>query len=134
MEVRLLTENEFNNAQKLYCQSFNKENNSITIPLLGDLLGLFKDTELIGIAQIDYINNILENKKQAIINSFCIKNEYRHQGYGNFLLNECINYLKNKDIDKINVTSNKNRVYAHMLYKKNNFEIIDTVVLNKNLK
>ena len=72
--------------------------------------------------------------KKAIINSFCIKKEHRHKGYGNYFLNECIKYLKDKDIDHLNITSNKNRIYAHMLYKKNNFEIIDTIILKKNLK
>jgi len=134
MKVKLLTKKDYTLAQKLYCESFNKDPKDITIPLLGDLIGLYLNNELIGTLQIDYINNILENQKQAIINSFCIKKEYRNKGYGNYLLNEVIKYLQEKNIDKINVTSNKNRVYAHMLYKKNNFEIIDTILLNKNLK
>ena len=134
MEVKLLSKKDYNLAQELYCESFNKEKKEITIPILGDLLGLFLNNELIGICQIDYINNLLENQKQAHINSFCIKKDYRNKGYGNYLLNEIIKYLQEKNIDKINITSNKNRVYAHMLYKKNNFEIIDTILLNKNLK
>lgn len=134
MKVKLLSKKDYNLAQELYCESFNKEKKEITIPILGDLLGLFLNNELIGICQIDYINNLLENQKQAIINNFCIKKEYRNKGYGNYLLNEIIKYLQEKNIDKINITSNKNRVYAHMLYKKNNFKIIDTILLNKNLK
>lgn len=133
MEVKILTKNEYNKAQQLYCESFNKKKQNITLPLIGEIIGLYKNNKLIGIAQIDYINNLLENKKQAIINSFCIKKEHRHKGYGNYLLNECINYLKSKNIDYLTVTSNKNRVYAHMLYKKNNFEIIDTIILKKDL-
>ena len=133
MEFKLISSNDYKSAMEIYCKSFGKLVKDITIPLLGDLFGLYKDNELIGITQIDYINNIFENKKEAIINSFCIKEEYRNKGYGDYFLNECINYLKSKDIDKISITSNKNRVYAHMLYKKNNFEIIDTVVLKKDL-
>ena len=91
--------------------------------------------EEIKLLQIDanYLNNIMENKQQAIINNFCIKKEFQHKGYGNYLLNECFKYLKNKGINKINLTSNKNRIYAHMLYKKNDFEIIDTCLLSKDI-
>lgn len=133
MEVKILTKEDYNIALELYCQSFNKEKKELTIPLLGELIGLYLNKELIGIAQIDYLNNLFENRSQAIINSFCIKQEYRNQGYGNYLLNSCINYLKKKNINQINITSNKNRVYAHMLYKNNNFEPIDTILLKKDL-
>ena len=133
MEVKLITKEEYKIAANLYYESFNKNKKDITIPLLGDLIGLYINNELIGITQIDYLNNLFENRKQAIINSFCIKKEYRNQGYGHYLLNECINYLKTKHIDQINITSNKNRVYAHMLYKNNNFETIDTIMLKKDL-
>lgn len=133
MEVKILTKENYQEAMELYCKCFNKEYKEITVPLLGDLFGLYIDNELIGIAQIDYINNLFENKKQAIINSFCIKEEYRHKGYGHTLLNKCIDFLLEKNINNINLKSNKNRIYAHMLYKKNNFEVIDTILLNKEL-
>lgn len=133
MNLKLLTKEDYIIAQKLYCESFNKKETNISIPLLGEIIGLYLKNELIGIAQIDYLNNLFENKKQAIINSFCIKKEYRNKGYGNYLLNGCINYLKEKDIKEITITSNKNRIYAHKLYKKNNFQIIDTIFLKKDL-
>ena len=133
MEIKILPKKDYNIAKELYCDSFNRTPQDLTLSLLGDILGLYLDNVLIGIAQIDYINNLFENKKIAIINSFCIKKEHRNKGYGNYFLNECIKYLKNKNIDKINITSNKNRVYAHMLYKKNNFKIIDTILLTKDI-
>ena len=131
--IKEIPKEEYNIAINIYNECFNKNTTNIATPLLGNLLGLYLDNTLIGIAQIDYFNNIMDNQKQAIINNFCIKKEYQHQGYGNYLLNECIKYLKNKGINKINMTSNKNRIYAHMLYQKNNFEIIDTILLNKNI-
>ena len=133
MNVREIQKEEYNIAINIYNECFNKNTISINTPLLGNLLGLYLDNILIGIVQIDYINNIMEDQKQAIINNFCIKKEFQHKGYGNYLLNECFKYLKNKGINKINLTSNKNRIYAHMLYRKNDFEIIDTCLLNKNI-
>lgn len=133
MIVKKIQNTELNLVLDIYNECFNKNSKSIEIPLLGDLFGLYMDNKLIGIIQIDYINNIMENERIAIINNFCIKKEFRNKGYGNFLLNDCIKYLKHKNINKINLTSNKNRVYAHMLYKNNNFNIIDTLLLNKEI-
>ena len=133
MNIKEIPAEEYNLAINIYNECFNKKTTNINTPLLGNLLGLYLDNTLIGIIQIEYFNNIMNNQKQAIINNFCIKKEHQHKGYGNYLLNECFKFLKNKGINKINLTSNKNRVYAHMLYKKNNFEIIDTYLLNKNI-
>lgn len=134
MEVKILTKENYNEAMKIYALCFEKAEKNIELPLLGDLLGFYIDDVLIGITQIDYINNLFENKKIAYINSFCIKKEYQNKGYGDLFFKQCINYLKQNDVDKINLTSNKTRKYAHLLYKKNGFEIIDTILLNKDLK
>ena len=40
-------------------------------------------------------------------------------------------YIKENGGNRILLTSNKNRVYAHMLYKKFGFMEVDTVLLNK---
>ena len=133
MIIKELPQNDFEEAKKLYCESFHKPYQKTTIKLLGKIIGLYLNDTLIGIAQIDYINNVFENKRIAHINSFCIKEEYRHQGYGNKLLKACTEIIEKENGNMINMTSNKNRVYAHMLYKKNNFEPIDTILLKKDL-
>ena len=133
MIIKKIPIKDYDIAISIYNECFNKKQKSIDIPLLGDLIGLYLNNTLIGLVQIDYINNIMENTKQAIINNFCIKKEYQNKGYGNYLLNECIKYLKEKNIKKINLTSNKNRIYAHKIYNKNNFEIINTIYLNKDI-
>ena len=134
MIIKELEQSDLEEAKKLYCESFHKEYQETTISLLGTIIGMYVENELIGIAQIDYINNIFENKRIGYINSFCIKNKYRHQGYGDTLLKECIKIIENNNGNMINMTSNKNRVYAHMLYQKNNFEIVDTLLLKKDIK
>ena len=133
MIVREIAFQELEEAKQLYCDSFHKEPTPITIPFTGKIIGLYLESELIGIAQIDFLNNIFENKVIAHINSFCIKEEERHKGYGDFLLKECIKIAENNHADSIHMTSNKNRVYAHMLYQKNHFTPIDTILLKKDL-
>ena len=72
------------------------------------------------------------SKLENSINSYAY--EVNITKYGNYLLNECARYLEEKNVNEIIVRSNRNRIYAHKLYKKNNFEEIDTVLLFKNLK
>lgn len=133
MIIKEITKQDYDTALKIYNECFNRNINAIKLPILGNLIGLYKDDNLIGIIQIDYLNNIMENKQQAIINNFCIKKEYQNKGYGTYFLNEIITYLKEKNINHITLTSNKNRVFAHKIYKKNDFSIIDTIILNKDL-
>lgn len=131
--VREITEQDWEVAKKLYCDSFHKNYVATTLPLLGTVLGLYLEEELIGLVQIDWIHDVFDNRKIAYINNFCIQENVRHQGYGDKLLKECISFLENMGVDSIQLTSNKNRVYAHQLYQKNHFEVVDTVFLKKDL-
>ena len=98
-----------------------------------NLIGLYLNNELVGLAQLDYLENNFENTKIAYINNFCIKENYRHQGLGDNLLKECLNIAKTNGATQIQLTSNKKRVYAHMLYNKNGFKTIDTILLKKEI-
>lgn len=133
MIIKELPKEDFELAKQLYCECFQKNYQKTTLDLMGVILGMYEQDTLIGIAQIDYINNVFENKKIGYINSFCIKPDYQHQGYGDFFLKECIHIIKNNGGNMINMTSNKNRVYAHKLYEKNDFEVVDTILFKKEL-
>ena len=50
-----------------------------------------------------------------------------------YIYSSLLSVLENNKATKINLTSNKNRKYAHKLYLKNNFNIIDTTFFNKNI-
>lgn len=133
MIIKKLPDTDLEAAKKIYCESFNKEYQETTIEPSGIILGAYLDNLLIGIVQIDFLNNLFENKKIAYINSLCIKKEYRHQGYGDQLLKTCIKISQENEANIINLTSNKKRIYAHMLYQKNDFESIDKFFFTKNL-
>ena len=132
-KVRCLKTSELEMAYELYCKCFNREKKKISLPLLGMVVGGFEDNELIGIAQLDSFNNIFEDKKIFHIISVCIKEEYRNKGYGKRLLEECIAIVKSNGGSLINLTANKNRVYAHMMYNSLGFVHADTVFLKKEL-
>ena len=135
-ETMIITEipkEDYDTAMKLYCLCFEKEYQKINLNLLGNLIGLYIDNKLIGLAQIDYINNILENKRIAHINSFCIHPDHRNKHLGDTLLKECIKICKQNNCDYINLTSNKNRTIANKIYQNNSFQIIDTRLLKKDI-
>lgn len=133
MEILPITEEHWQEAKEIYCECFNKPNIPTTIPLSGTLIGLFQEFELIGLVQIDYINDIFTNTKIAYLNNFCMKKKYQNQGYGEYLLKTCIEKLKKENINTIQLTCNKNRSHAHKLYQKYEFTPIDTVFLKKNI-
>lgn len=133
IEVKELDKQDLGKAMEVYCECFNKERKSTTLPLLGTVIGAYLNEELIGVAQIDYINNIFEDTRIGYINNVCIKSKYRNMGYGTILLNKCIDVIKENGGNIVNLTSNKSRVYAHMLYKKLGLEIVDTILLKKNI-
>lgn len=132
MLIKELLPEEIEQAKEIYCKSFQKKYIPSTLNLTGTILGCYLENQLIGIAQIDYINNIFENKKIAWINSFCIHPNYQNQGYGDIFLKKCIKYLQEKEVDFINMTSNPTRTYAHKLYTKNSFETVNTILFKKN--
>lgn len=133
MIIKEIDTDDYHNAINLYCLCFNKEYKEIKLPLLGNLVGLYLEEKLIGLAQIDYINNVLESKKIAYINSLCIHPNYRNKRLGDKLLKECIKISKEKKCDYINLTSNPNRLIANKMYKSNDFIPLETKILKKDL-
>ena len=133
MNIQEIKEQDLEKAFQIYQNCFQVKRKEHTRKITTPLLGLYQNENLIGICQIDFINNIFENERIAYINSFGISPKEQHQGYGDYFLKEIIKYCKNNKATKINLTSNKNRKYAHKLYLKNNFNIIDTTFFNKNI-
>lgn len=132
MNIHKINNTDMDKAYQIYGECFNMVVNH-TLENNANLMGLYDKDNLIGIVQIDFINNIFDNKRIAYINSFCIAKDMQGKGYGDIFLKELIKYCKDNEADKINLTSNKSRVIAHKLYKKNNFEVIDTVFFKKEL-
>lgn len=134
MKLQPLKRKDRKKAFQIYENSFNAKKKKHTLKNNAILLGYYRNKTLIGIVQINIINNIFENEKIAYINSFCIDPKEQNKGYGNLFLKDVISYCQKKKINKINLTSNQNRVFAHKLYQKNDFEVIDTIFLKKDLK
>ena len=69
---------------------------------------------------------------KSSVNDDELKNKFCERCY--YLITNFTNdesFLDRKAL--LNLTSNSKRKYAHQLYQKNNFTIIDTVFLNKDI-
>jgi Acetyltransferases len=60
--------------------------------------------------------------KVATIEELIVTSKWRSNGIGKLLLNNAINYAKNKNCDVIELTSSFPRERAHRFYIKNGFE------------
>lgn len=89
--------------------------------------------EIVGVLEIDFVFNVIQNIKFAIINNVCVKEKYRKIGIGELLIKNAEEICKNEKCSYINLTSNKSRTSAHALYQKENYKIIDTCLLKKDL-
>ena len=125
--------NDWERAISIYQKCFGKK----SCQPCGDLhslFGCYQKQELIGIAQIDFIENYFEGTKIAILNSLGIDPEFQNQGYGDYFFKECLRYCQKEGATKIQLTSKRKRVYAHQLYQKNGFVEADTVLLEKEIE
>ena len=133
MNVRKIEEKYLEKACQIYERCFQVKIKRHHLERKTTLLGLFLEEELIGIAQIDFIYNLFEDTIIAYINSLGVDPDYQNRGYGDFFLKQIIFYSKKYGANKIQLTSNKNRVCAHHLYLKNDFCIVDTIFFKKEI-
>lgn len=132
IDVMVLKVADWKRAKGIFSSSFGKEI-GLNSNFSDNILGLYLDEVLIGVVQVDFIRDIFLGDITMFINSFCVDEDYRNLGYGDFFLKRCILYGKEKGATKIKLTSNKSRVAAQRLYKRNGFEIVDTVLFKREI-
>jgi len=105
---------------------FNLDNDNIII--IAEV-----EERIIGLLEIDFITNRVQNTKYAMINNVCVDEVFRQFGIGTLLIKSAEDICKQHNCSFINLTSNKSRTEAHALYKKEGYHIIDTCILKKDL-
>ena len=94
--------------------------------------GLYEEDELIGVS-MGYVYNWWQGK-EYYIKEFCISRSKQSKGYGKKFLSEIEEYLRNKDISTIWLTTEKT-VAAYNFYINNGFnEFEESVFLAKGIK
>lgn len=85
----------------------------------GFILSLFDDGRVIGVCAI--FNQAHEGYELARL---AVDERYRNKGYGDWLIKETLDVLKQNEIKKVNLMSNTKLKAAISLYKKNGFKTV----------
>ena len=72
MNIQEIKEQDLEKAFQIYQDCFQVKRKEHNLKITTPLLGLYQNENLIGICQINFINNIFENERIAYINSFGI--------------------------------------------------------------
>lgn len=78
---------------------------------------------------LGFIEYILEENK-LFLSKLYVSEEYRNQGIGKIMLEDCINYAKKNNREIIYLTVNKGNTNSIEIYKHIGFKIIDSVKNN----
>lgn len=90
------------------------------------------ENETVACAEIDIINNEIEDKKFSIINNITIKKQYKKSSIVTLLIEACINLSKENHCCKIlMLTNSKNNLD---IFKKLGFSSCEDSILRKDIK
>ncbi len=119
----------------LYNEAFDKNYTEIKLSPLpySNIFVLEIEDKIIGMVCIDILNDIFKGIYYGYLNNICILKKYQNMGYATYLLNYAEKFAKDNGCAYIMLTSNDNRIFAHKMYLKNNYKIIDTNLFRKNL-
>ena len=88
---------------------------------------LLKDEDIVvGLSLITEKNDPFRNFKKYYIDYLCIRKSYRHQALGRKLFEEILKLAKDNNINRIELTSRKDRTSARKIYLDYGMTIKDT--------
>ena len=70
----------------------------------------------------------LKDNHRIFLSKLYVHKDYRHQGLGRIMLDDCIEYAKENNCESIYLTVNKNNTDSIDIYKHLGFKTIDSVV------
>ena len=131
MVVKNLGINDVENAKRIYKESFKKDSVRFNNHFL-NIFGVYKNG-LLGLCQIDYIDNCFEHERIAFINSVCVDSKYRNMGVATYLLTEIEKIVRENGCNSIMLTSSSKRKIANHLYERLGFVVYNTNVFKKKI-
>ncbi len=118
---------------ELFNICFNKDFEDVTMNPTGKIFVYELDNKIVGMLTLDILNDIFKSINYGYINNVCVNPMYGGKGIGDALMKYTEQFARNNNCKYIMLTSNKKRVFAHKLYLKNNYEIVDTCVFKRFL-
>lgn len=96
------------------------------------LLAIVNDT-IVGMVTIDYLYDNFLNEKTGYITNVCVDPSFQNKRIGYAIMAECEKICQKERCMRMQLTSNRKRIFAHKLYSKLGFYIYDTEVFKKNI-
>ena len=127
MEFKYYT-NEINEVSSLIKEAFDIEldNNSFFL-LDNQRILLLKDNDkVVGMVLITLKSDPFKNKRTYYLDYLCVRNEYQHRALGRKIFERVIELAKEKNINRIELTSRKERISARKIYLDYGMKIRDT--------
>lgn len=132
-EVREFMSSDLESLNELLETTFNvKKTNKKSCNDNLELIAFF-DNKVIGYLVFSKLYDSVKDTYYGQINYVCVRDEYRNKGVATKLLDEVFQFSKKENISYIELTSNKKRIEANLLYKNKGFVIRDTNVFRKEI-
>lgn len=106
-------EMDFNKFKEAYYHKINNGNNYFIVET--------KENKIIAFLSLVIDYQLHHADKVATVEELIVSSKYRRNGIGKSLLDNAINYAKEKNCDVIELTSGFSREVAHRFYEKNGF-------------
>lgn len=113
-------------------ESFNYEKKLVKNPSVFEFVAKIDDV-IVGYFNIHEELDVIRNIKIHHLGYVCVRKEYRSQGIGRKMVEYAINFSKENNATRIELTSCNNREIAHKLYLSLGFEKRDSAIFRKEL-
>ena len=113
-------------------ESFNYEKKLVKNPSVFEFVAKIDDV-IVGYFNIHEELDVIRNIKIYHLGYVCVRKEYRSQGIGRKMVEYAINFSKENNATRIELTSCNNREIAHKLYLSLGFEKRDSAIFRKEL-
>ena len=134
MQVNISNYNDTDYKQvfNIFKEAFNYEKELVENPNVFEFVAKINDI-VVGYFNLHEEIDVVRNIKIHHLGYVCVRKEYRSQGIGRKMVEYAINFSKENNASRIELTSCNNREVAHKLYLSLGFEKRDSVIFRKEL-
>ncbi len=132
IKIRKYNDNDYDDAFKIIKEAFSCEKSKASSSFINEYVACL-DGNIVGYFYLLDDIDIVKNIKILHLHYICVASKYRGMGIANEMMNFILNYAKDNNYERVELTSKNQRLAAHKLYEKYGFVIRDTSVYRKEL-
>lgn len=130
--IRKYNDNDYDDVYKIIEEAFSCKKAKATCSNINEYVACV-DGNVVGYFYLLDDIDIVKNIKILHLHYICVASKYRGMGIANEMMSFILNYAKENEYARIELTSKNQRLAAHKLYEKYGFIIRDTSVYRKEL-